>query len=174
MDKTHLDELIEYPNKAMQKICESKECIALLLNKSINSITDDDVDKALDEFIYDYQYIDDTTSESSAFIWVEADVPSVSNKHIKNTKIYITIACSKDYMALNRKTFPGMSGNRRDNITRYIDKIMNGSDVFGIGELRLNSVVTMNSSNPKFTARQLTYVVPDFNRKEGLGETRIC
>lgn len=173
MAKTYLDEIIEYPAKAIQQICNSKECIGLLLNKNIQKITEDDVDEALDKYIYDYEYIDNTTTESAAFVWVDTTVPSVSNKQIKGLKLYVTIACSKDYMDIDRKVASGISGNRRDNLARYIDKTLNNNDIFGIGTLKLNSVTTLTSSNPKFTVRELCYTVPDFNIKENLDEVGI-
>lgn len=166
MAKTYLDEIIEYPMKVIQSICQSKECIALLLNKNINQISEDDADDALDRYIKTYQYVDDTVTESAAYIWVETDIPRVDNSTIKDMHLYVTIACSKDFMEIKKKIISGLAGNRRDNLVRYIDKVINGSDVFGIGKLKLTSMVTLTSSNQLFTIRELTYEVPDFNIKD--------
>ena len=65
-------------------------------------------------------------------------------------------------MKLPRQTFKGISGNRRDNLVRYIDKVLNNSDFLGIGTLKLNAVRTLSPING-FTAREITYEVPDFN-----------
>lgn len=173
MAKTYLDELVEYPAKALQKISANKEIIALLVNVGVDKVTEDDVDKALDDFIFDYEYVDNTITQASAYIWAEADVPVVSNKQIKGMKLYITVACNKKYMKLNTKTFSGIVGNRRDNLVRCIDKILSGSDIFGIGVLTLNSVRTLTSSNPSFTLRELCYNVPDFHIRENLDENFI-
>lgn len=152
--------------KVIQSICQSKECIALLLNKNINQISEDDADDALDRYIKTYQYVDDTVTESAAYIWVETDIPRVDNSTIKDMHLYVTIACSKDFMEIKKKIISGLAGNRRDNLVRYIDKVINGSDVFGIGKLKLTSMVTLTSSNQLFTIRELTYEVPDFNIKD--------
>lgn len=152
--------------KVIQSICQSKECIALLLNKDINQISEDDADNALDRYIKTYQYVDDTITESAAYIWVETDIPRVDNSTIKDMHLYVTVACSKDFMDIKKRIISGLAGNRRDNLVRYIDKVINGSDIFGIGKLKLTSMVTLTSSNQSFTTRELTYEVPDFNIKD--------
>jgi len=171
--RTYLDELIDYPARVAQKIGNSKECIALLVNKNINLVTEDDVDDAFDRFIYDYSYVDDTITESAAFICVEAEVPYVQNRQIKNMRIYVTVACHKRFMEIDTDIIGGTAGNRRDNLIRYIDKELNDSDIFGIGRLSLKSVKTLSSTNQDFSVRELCYDVPDFNLRRDLDENRI-
>lgn len=164
MDKTQLDELIEYPAKIIQRISEDNECIALLLNKNRNDVTEDDMDTVTDN-IFDYQYVNDTVKETAAYIMVEAEVSNVQNMQIKDMKIYVTIACHKDYMKLNPSLFPGYMGNRRDNIVRFVDNLLNGQVIFGLGKLKLNYVKSMSSSNQDFTMRTLCYEIAEFNIK---------
>ena len=76
--------------------------------------------------------------------------------------IYITVACHKEFMKLNCKTFKGMIGNRRDNLSRYIDKLFNGKSIMGIGALRLKSVRSVAPATG-FTGRELCYEIRDFN-----------
>lgn len=163
MAKTYLDQLVEYPAKVLKRISEDKYCLGLLLNKSFNSIAEEDSDKALDELLYDYQYVDDTTQESSAYIWAEIDVDHVENKQIKGVRLYVTIACHKSYMKLKGSTFRGVMGNRRDNLVRYVDRLLNDTTgIGGIGTLSLQSVRTLSPISG-FTLREITYRIPDFN-----------
>lgn len=162
MAKTFLDQIVEYPSKVILRIAEDKYCAGLILNKAFDEIGEEDVDRVLDEYIKDYQYVDETTQETSAFVWVEMEVNQVENKTIKGVRLYVTVSCHKNYMALAPKTFKGIIGNRRDNIVRYVDKILNNSQFMGIGRLKLSSVKTIAPING-FTARELTYEVPDFN-----------
>lgn len=166
MDNTHLDELVEYPAKIIQRIGEDSTCIALLLNKNTKDVTEDDMDTVVNDNIFDYQYVNDTVKETAAFIMVEAEVPNVQNTQIKEMKVYITIACHKDYMKLNPSLFPGYMGNRRDNLVRYIDKLLNNQMIFGLGRLKLNYIKTMSSSNQDFTMRTLCYEISEFNVKK--------
>jgi len=162
MAKTYLDQIVEYPYKVMTRISQDSACVGLLVNKSFSTVTEDDEDTALDKYIKDYQYVDDTTQETSAFIMVEMEVNQVDNRTIKGIRLYVTVACSKGYMTLDRSTFKGIMGNRRDNLVRYIDKVLNNSDNLGLGTLKLKSVLTPSSVNG-FAMRQITYEIPDFN-----------
>lgn len=163
MAKTHLDQLVGYPAKVLRRISEDKYCLGLLLNKKFDEVTEEDSDNALDELLFDYQYVDDTTQESAAYIWVEIDVDHVDNNQIKGVRLYVTIACHKSYMKLKGSTFRGVMGNRRDNLVRYVDKLLNNTmGIGGIGTLSLQSVRTLSPING-FTIREITYRVPDFN-----------
>lgn len=162
MATTYLDQIVEYPAKVMLRIAEDKYCTGLLINKAFADITDDDSDTAHDNFIKDYQYVDETTQEVAAYVWVEMDVKKVENKTIKWARLYVTIACHKNYMTLNRQTFKGVQGNRRDNLVRYIDKVLNNSQFMGLGALKLKAVNTLAPING-FTLREIEYEIPDFN-----------
>ena len=162
MAKTYLDQVVEYPSKVMLRIAEDKCCTGLILNKPFSEVGEDDIDTVLDDYIKDYQYVDETTQETAAFVWVEMEVNQVDNKTIKGGRLYVTVSCHKNYMALAPKVFKGVIGNRRDNIVRYIDKILNNSQFMGIGRLKLRSVKTIAPISG-FTGRELTYEVPDFN-----------
>lgn len=162
MAKTYLDQLVEYPARIIKRISDDNVCVALLVNKAFDAVDEKDRDKVLEENIFTYQYVDETTNESSAYVWVEMEVNDVSNEQIKGIRIYVTIACHKSYMGLTNSTYKGVIGNRRDNLTRYIDKLLNNSKDFGIGKLSLKSVKTLAPING-FVLRELTYSIPDFN-----------
>lgn len=162
MAKTYLDQIVEYPAKVILRIAEDKSCTGLLVNKAFSDVTEDDIDTAMDDFIKDYQYIDETTQTVAAYIWVEMEVNRVDNRTVKGIRLYVTVACHKNYMNLNRQVFRGVLGNRRDNLVRYVDKVLNNSEFLGIGALKLHSVKTMTPING-FTIREIAYEIPDFN-----------
>ena len=162
MAKTYLDQIVDYTSLVIQKISSDKYCVGLLLNKAFDSVDENDCDEALERHIFDYQYVDETTQTSTAYVWVEMEVNDVSNTQIKNNRLYVTVSCHKEYMELDHKIFKGLSGSRRDNLTRYIDKLLNNAGGFGIGNLSLLSVRTLSPVNG-FVGRELTYEMPDFN-----------
>ena len=162
MAKTYLDQLVDYPAKVISRISEDKYCVGLIVNKNFDQLTDEDFDKVLDENVFDYQYVDNTTQESAAYIWAEVDVDRVSSKQFKNLKLYVTVACHKSFMKLDGQKFKGMIGNRRDNIVRYVDRLLNNHMFVGLGLLKLESVKPLTSVNG-FTAKELTYDIPDFH-----------
>jgi hypothetical protein len=153
---------VEYPAKIMQIISEDTICVGFLANKGFAEVTEDDFEWALEKRIYDYQYVDETADEASAYVWVETEVNRVENSKIKDMRIYITVTCHKEFMKLNCKTFKGMIGNRRDNLSRYIDKLFNGKSIMGIGALRLKNVRSVAPATG-FTGRELCYEIRDFN-----------
>ena len=147
MVNTHLDQIVEYPAKVMNIISQSNECVGLLVNKSFGDVNEDDIDIALDKYITNY----------------EAEVDRVENQQIKDMKLYVTVACHKEFMKLKSSVFKGVIGNRRDNLTRFIDNLLNGAIIMGIGSLKLESVRTRTPIN-NFTMRELCYSIPDFNK----------
>lgn len=164
MAKTYLDQIVDYPSKIIAKLAQDKYCVGFILNKAFANITEEDVQNVLENYIKDYQFLDETNQESAAYIWVEIDVNKIDNRTIKDIMIHVTIACHNKYMALTSNSFDGIVGNRRDNIVRFVDKILNNSSLFGIGKLKFKSVQTVSPINGDgFTARELIYEVPDFN-----------
>lgn len=162
MAKTYLDQIVEYPAKVIGKIASDKFCVGLLVNKPFDKVTEDDFDTVLDQQIFDYQYVDETTNKSTAYVWAEMEVDSVFNHQFKSTRLYVDICCHKNYMKLAPSLFKGVMGNRRDNLTRYIDKLLSNTDFLGLGPLNLEAVKTLTPING-FVVRQLIYSVPDFN-----------
>ena len=162
MAKTFLDQLVEYPSKVISRIAGDNICVGLLVNKKFSDVTPDDYDTVLENNVFNYQYVDETTDETTAYVWVEMDVNNVSNKTMKNIRLYITVACHKEFMKLNPSMFKGILGNRRDNLVRYIDKLINNTDFLGIGKVQLMSVKTLAPVSG-FTIKEITYSIPDFN-----------
>ena len=162
MAKTYLDQLVEFPVEVIRKICSDKYCVGLLVNKPFDGVEEKDYDAALDKYVYDYQYVDETVETSSAYVMVETEINSVENRQFKGVRIYITVACHKTYMRLDGGVYRGVIGNRRDNLVRYIDRLLNGLKFLGVGALSLKTVKTLSPFNG-FTAREIVYAVPDFN-----------
>ena len=164
MAKTYLDELVEYPLKALHQIGTNPTIVQLLTNNPNIDMDSDEADSVFDKYLFDYAYVDSTTTQAEAYICVEAEVPSVQSYTIKDMKLFVTVFCHKQYMSLDPDKFDKFSGNRRDNLARYIDVLLNGSNIFGIGQLTLLNVRVVNAPSG-FTARELIYQVPDFKTK---------
>ena len=164
MDKTYLDELVEYPVKALHAIGSEIAVLQLLSdNPDINEASDE-ADDVYERYLFDYGYVDNTIEEAAAFICVEAECSGTSSYSIKDMRLYVTVYCHKRFMDLDVSKFPGIVGSRRDNLIRFADKALNGSDIFGIGELKLASARVIPAP-AGFAARELVYIVPEFTRK---------
>ena len=164
MADTYLDALTDYPLKALHAIGNDQTVVSLLTDDPNVVIGSEEADSVFDKYLFDYDFVDDTTVETAAYICAEAEVVRVPTDTMKTMEFYITVICHKKFMRIDTSKFKGMAGNRRDNLVRYIDNILSGTDLFGIGKLKFNRVVTVNSP-AGFSARQIIYTVPDFNVK---------
>ena len=157
----NLDEIVEYQQTALREIGINENVVGLILNNPSIDMDSDEADSVFSKYLFDYEYVDSTTQEAAAFVWVEADVSSVPKSTIKWLNLYVTVSCHKEYMKLNPSVFKGMSGNRRDNLCRFIESVIGGSGLFGIGDLKFTGA-TCVSAPPRFTARVMTFRSPDF------------
>lgn len=164
MAKTYLDELVEYPAKVIRKIGTDPTVISLLLNDPNVDMDSDAADDAFDKYIFDYEYVDNSAVEAGCYICVEDEMIKASSPTIQDYRLYITVVCHKEFMKLDPAKFPGMLGNRRDNVVRYVDVLIDNTDLVGIGRLTLTSVKTI-AAPTGFSARELIYNVSDFKNK---------
>lgn len=155
---------MEYPVKALHEIGTDEMVVRLLTNNPSVDMDSDEADAVFDRYLFDYGYVDGTTEESEAYVCVEAEVSGVSSPTIKDMKLYVTVFCHKKFMKIDAAKFRGMIGNRRDNLVRYVDKLLNGSEIFGIGRLKLEYARTIPAPTG-FTARELSYSVHEFRDK---------
>lgn len=165
MDELLINELVEYPAKALQKIGTDKTVVGLLLDDPDVDMDSDEADEVFDQYLFDYLYVDNTTTEARAYVCVETELFKTPSPTIQDFHVYVTIICHKRFMKMDASKFTGMIGNRRDNIARAVNKLLDGSEAFGIGALVLESVKTIGSP-PGFTVRELTYRVADFVKKK--------
>lgn len=159
MANTNLDEIIEYINKVAITLSRSQEVISLITNDPTTPPEDVDL---IGSHIFDYDYVDDTTVETSAFICLDVEIPRVQNENIKDIDLRVFVICHKNYMRLDGKIFKGRRGNRRDNLAREIDALLQGNKSFGIGKLNLEAFDTITVPS-RYTGKILQYSVSDFN-----------
>lgn len=165
---SHLDEIIDYKNNVINTIASSQPIVGLILDDPNINMERDKAYSVYDNNLFDYNYVDDTQMQASALIMVEVEVPRISTDTVKDMVLYVQVVVSKDYMTLKPSIFKGIKGNRRDNIVRQVDLLLDGSRGFGIGKLKLESVVIANVPDG-YTSTMLTYTVPDFARDRRLG-----
>ena len=161
MDKiTHVDALINFSAKIIQKIAASQEVVGLMLNDPDILMTSEAALNIYDD-LYDYDYIDDTIDGDKALIMVDVDMLGQSSSTMSDYVIYVQVVCTKKYMKLTPSLFKGVRGNRCNNIVRQVDLLLNGSREFGVGKLELKAINTANV--PKnLTSKLLTYKLVDF------------
>ena len=165
--KTPLQDGVDYKAQVVARLVSSQAVVGLLLNNPEIDLDSDEAIDSLDDIIFDFDYIDRTVERSNAFIMVDADMVGPTSASFNAWEIYVQVVCHKDYVKMDSKIFKGVRGNRRDNLMCEIDKLLNGSRVFGIGRLELKSAVTAMVPD-SFTSKLLTYTVHEA-RKERYG-----
>lgn len=161
MDNTFLDQIIDYPQKSLRLIGTDPMVVKLLTDNPNIDLDSDEADEVFDKYLFDYDYVDEIQQDANAYICVEAESDNIQTNTIRDMRLYVTIFCHKQFMKLDHEKFQGISGNRRDNLVRFADHVLNGKNIFGIGQLTLMSVRTV-SAPKEYTARELIYIVPDF------------
>lgn len=116
---THLDEIIDYNNLVISKILESSEVMKLVSNGRY-APDDDDAEK-WEDHINDHGWIDESVQEAGAYVLVDTEVTKAPSGSIKRMTLLVEVVCNKSFMKLDSDRFPGVKGNRRDNISVHYD-----------------------------------------------------
>lgn len=158
-----LQDGIEYKSAIIEQICNAADVLRLLADDPNLEVEDDRAFRVCDEDIFDFNYIDRTVTRSDAFLMVDAEMIEATSGTMYAWEVFVQVVCHKDYMRLDPKKFRGVKGNRIDNLSKQIDALLNGSSLFGIGRLKLQSC-NLAVVPDNFTSKLLTYRVEDFRR----------
>ena len=148
-----LDELFEYKNELMKTLCSNKAIMQLMTDDENIAVPNH---KIAYNQIFPFEYVPDTLDKGLTFICYDVDIIDVENKTFLYPIIYIWIFTHKSKLRLPQ------GGIRLDSLTIEINKELNRSRLFGLGELNLKRVdrfVPMDD----FQGRCLVYYAKDFN-----------
>ena len=168
---TYLDDLIAYKENVIMAMSQSQDVMGLLANDPAIDLDSEKAEDLLERNIFDYDYIDGTLERHDAYIMVDDELVQPSSGTFNRWLLYVQIVCAKTFNDIDKKLFRGVKGNRRDNLARSVDALLNGSRDYGVGKLVLMSVAPANVPD-KFTSLLLTYEIRDFRseRVKGLAD----
>ena len=162
---TNLDEIVDYPDAIALALSQDQTIVGLLVDDPNAEIGDNNV---LGSQIYNYNFIPDVATDSLSYITIDTVVSDAKTETVKTLKVIITVISNKTNMKLKPTIFKGVAGNRRDNLVRYTDLIVRRMDNLGIGKLQLTArtpVAPVSIGVSDYTAKQLVYEVPNFDRR---------
>lgn len=139
----------------MKIFCSNEEIVRLVSDSSYAPVPNYDLGYSQ---IYPFEFIPETVDEAQTFICFDVDIAEVQSKTYYTPVIYVWIFTHKSKLRL-----PGSKGLRLDNLAVEINKELNGSRYFGLGELKLHSVSRF-SPIQDYQGRVLTFYAVDFNR----------
>ena len=146
-----------YKNRLLTTIMNSEDICELILGKGYDKENIDE--KLVYKHVFPYLYVDDAQTETKTYICVEVSVPRTMDFTYKDMTIDIWCYCHKGIMKYSKK---GFLGTRVDIVSDMIDRLLNSSNNYGIGRLKLVSCIPLNISKTHY-GRHLTYKCAEFN-----------
>lgn len=144
-------------------------------NKIIKSfISDDAIVKAIDpsnissneelvnRYIFNYHQNPTTINDDITFITIQVHIPNqyYGSKILVDSNVEIWILSHENHMKVTN--VPKVTENRNDYLSKLIDNKLNGSSLFGIGELKLKSNIE-GSYQKDWLYRQMVFEAKDIN-----------
>ena len=150
-----LDELFAYKNQLIGDIWTNKTIVDLITE-------DEHLRKHPEELVYKqvfpWEKVPGTTEVATTYVCIEVDVKNVLDKTYLEPIIYVWIFTHESLYRL-----PNGGGVRYDKIASEIVKILNGSRMYGIGELNLSSVRKLSPID-HYQGRTLSFITKEYNR----------
>lgn len=154
MAVVRLEEFFDYKNRLMKELCCNEEIIKLITDKDDSDVPNHNLAYSQ---IFPYEYIPETVDNGQTFICFDTDIAEVINKTFYIPVLYIWIFTHKSKTRLTE------GGIRVDKLSSKIDELLNGSRLYGLGELDLRNVGRF-SPITDYQGRVLVYSTRDFNR----------
>ncbi|MBR4021278.1 MAG: hypothetical protein IKI94_01565 [Ruminococcus sp.] len=149
-----LNEFFDYKNQLMKELCCNEAIVKLVTDKDNSDVPNHTLAYSQ---IYPFEFVPETVDNGQTIICFDVDVAEVINKTFYVPVVYVWVFTHKSKMRLST------GGIRTDKIAAEIDKVLNGSRYYGLGELNLKSVGRF-SPIADYQGRVLTYYAKDFNR----------
>lgn len=151
----NLQEFTTYKNTLMQAICTSNQIVSLLkLQNDPQNIEGKDMRYTR---IFPYPHVPLVQQQATTYICFSVTCPRANSGFISTMKLTIWVFTHQDLM----RTVNGM---RTDLLASEIDKILNGSERYGLGKVELQSCTLMDVPAEGYSGLCSVYTVKDFNR----------
>ena len=154
MDLMLLEEFFDYKNELMETLCRNKKIVHLITDSKKAPVPNYNLPYRQ---IYPYEFVPETVDDGDTFVCFDVDIADVEDKTFYLPVVYVWVFTHKSKLRLDG------GGVRTDQLAVEINKELNGSRYFGLGELDLYSVGRF-SPITDYQGRVLTYYAKDFNR----------
>lgn len=146
-----------YKTRLLSAIVNSKDICELILG---NGCGNDNLDERLMyKNVFPFLYIDDTQTKQESYICIEVDVPRTMDFTFKDMKVHVWCYCHKDIMQYQKNDY---LGTRTDILSDMVDRLLNSSNDYGLGRLKLKSCDHFYPSKEHY-GRELIYSCTEFN-----------
>lgn len=181
----------EYKNKIINLLLRNKDFIKLI-NPTPSKCEDLDIIDVLlggkwfidgkewteQGHVFDYEFVNETTTEDKTFVFVETDIDAVRNGIFSDFNLYVYVLTAQNLVKLSSNTIPTAKdvkemgyyadtyANRVDVLCDIVDRILNGSrNIRGIGwvEPAKRGYVTLYRPHQKYYGKCLKYHITNLN-----------
>lgn len=149
----YLQELFDYKNQLVSDLISNKEIVRLV----DPSVPFEQAETLIYNKIFPYEFVPETIEHGDTYICCDVDIQSTSNKTYLSPTIYIWVFTHKSLMRLPE------GGVRTDLLCSEICKTINGSRMYGLGELNIYSVKRF-APMTDYQGKCMTFHATDFNR----------
>ena len=125
-----LQEFFDYKNQLMKDLLTTKE-IVRLINEDVSF---ENAERLAYTQVFPCEYVPDTAQEGKTYICFDVDIQESLSKTYLLPTIYIWVFTHRSKLRLPE------GGVRTDALCSEIAKTINGSRLYGLGELNLESV----------------------------------
>jgi len=150
----YLDEVPRYRDEIMEGLCKCDTIVNLIRPKDQPDLRSADLAY---KYIFPYDRLIDKTTEAGTYICFDIVAPRTVNRSFTDFRIYI-------WVIAHERTMRTPKGLVTDLLCIEIDKLMNGSKSFGLGQTYLTTWDRFNPAED-FHGRSLVYRTYDFNRE---------
>ena len=155
-----LDELFDYKNQLMNDLLTDDTILHLLSDDAGDDLKAEDL---IYKKVFPYEYVPDTVETAGTFICCEVDITETDGKTFLRPTVYLWVFTHRSKVRLKE------GGIRVDKLSSRITKLLNGSRMYGLGEMNLSSVRRF-SPIANYQGRALTFKTRDFNRLYPTGQ----
>lgn len=133
-------------------------------------------------YIFDHNFVDETTTEEKTFVFVESDIEYMRNEMFADFSLFICIFTSKKLVRITDISkpsvkevkemgyFSGRNGNRIDILCDIVDQTINGNiKIPGVGVIKpdARAYVTQYCPNNKYYGKCLKYKITNYIQDGG-------
>lgn len=151
----YLDEFYNYKNQLMDDILTDINIVSLI-NDNVNL---ENSNSLMYTQVFPFEYIPDTVEKGKTFVCCDVDIDKSFNKTYLLPTLYVWVFTHRSNLVL-----PNGEGVRTDKLCTKICQKINGSKMYGLGELNLHAVKRF-APMTDFQGKCMIFHATDFNRK---------
>lgn len=149
----NLDEFYNYKERLMYDLLTEPEIVRLI----DDTVDIEDAKSLLYDKVYPYEFIPETIEHGDTYVCCDVDIEKSLNKTYLLPTIHIWVFTHKSLLRLPE------GGVRVDKLCSEIDKKINGSRYYGLGELEISSSRRF-APMTDYQGKHMVYSAKEFNR----------